>query len=131
MLKWSDNFSVNHTGIDEQHKELIEIINDLVVYISEKDTEFSHLLDLVTKLDNYVAEHFRFEESLMTENSYPEMDEHVAQHNNLRSKLEELNIFSVDNTIEFYKELLDELIDWLSKHIMQTDKKLGAYLTSK
>ncbi|NLC18492.1 MAG: hemerythrin family protein [Clostridiales bacterium] len=129
MIKWNDNFSVNHAGIDEQHKELIDIINDLVVYISEKDTEFSHLLDLVTKLDNYVAEHFKYEEALMTEHSYPEMDVHVAQHNGLRKKLEELNIFSVDNTIEFYKELLDELIDWLSKHIMQTDKKLGAYLT--
>lgn len=131
MIKWNDNFSVNHTGIDEQHMELIEIINDLVVYISEKDTEFSHLLDLVTKLDNYVAEHFKYEEALMTEYSYPEMEGHIAQHNSLRKKLDDLNIFSVENTTDFYKELLDYLIDWLSKHIMLTDKKLGAYLMNK
>jgi len=131
MLKWSDNFSVGHLGIDEQHMELINIINDLVMYISEKNTEFSHLLDLVAKLDDYVAEHFKYEETLMAQNSYPEMEDHIAQHDGLRKKLEDLNIFSVDNTLEFYKGLLEELIDWLSKHIMLTDKKLGAYLTNK
>jgi hemerythrin len=130
MLKWSDNFSVKHDGIDEQHQELIEIINNLVLYISEKNTDFSHLLDLVTKLDNYVGEHFKYEEGLMVLNSYPEMEAHVAQHNGLRDKLASLNIFNVDNTIEFYKELLEDLIDWLSKHIMMTDKKLGAFLNS-
>jgi len=131
MLKWSDNFSVGHLGIDEQHMELINIINDLVMYISEKNTEFSHLLDLVAKLDDYVAEHFKYEETLMAQNSYPEMEDHIAQHDGLRKKLEDLNIFSVEKTIEFYKDLLDYLIDWLSKHIMLTDKKLGAYLTNK
>jgi len=130
VLKWNDGFSVNHAEIDEQHKELIDIINDLFVYISEKDTEFSHLLDLVSKLDNYVSEHFKFEEALMAETSYPDMDAHVAQHNALRKKLETLNIFSVDNTIDFYKDLLDDLIDWLSKHILMTDKKFGQYLSN-
>lgn len=130
MLKWSDNFSVKHEGIDEQHQELIEIINDLVLYISEKNTEFSHLLELVTKLDNYVDAHFKYEEGLMTIKAYPEMEAHIKQHNALRDKLANLNIFNVDNTLEFYKELLEDLIEWLSQHIMQTDKKLGAYLIS-
>jgi len=130
MMKWNDNFSVKYDKIDEQHQELIDIINDLALYIDEKDTEFSHLLDLVSKLDNYVAEHFKFEESLMKEYSYPDMENHVIQHNNLRSKMENLNIFSVDNTMEFYKNLLEELINWLSHHIMMTDKKLGQYLSS-
>ena len=130
MMKWNDIFSVKYDKIDEQHQELIDIINDLALYIDEKDTEFSHLLDLVSKLDNYVAEHFKFEESLMKEYSYPDMENHVIQHNNLRSKMENLNIFSVDNTMEFYKNLLEELINWLSHHIMMTDKKLGQYLSS-
>jgi len=130
MMKWNDIFSVKYDKIDEQHQELIDIINDLALYIDEKDTKFSHLLDLVSKLDNYVAEHFKFEESLMKEYSYPDMENHVIQHNNLRSKMENLNIFSVDNTMEFYKNLLEELINWLSHHIMMTDKKLGQYLSS-
>lgn len=130
MMKWSDNFSVKHTGIDEQHKELIEIINDLVLYISDNDTEFSHLLELVTKLDNYVSEHFQYEEVLMAKYSYPEKIAHEIQHNSLRSKLEDLNIFSVGNTLDFYKNLLGDLIDWLSKHIMLTDKKLGLFLNN-
>lgn len=130
MMKWSDSFSVKHTGIDEQHKELIDIINNPVLYISEKDTEFSHLLELVTKLDNYVAEHFHYEEVLMTKYSYPEQAAHEVQHNALKSKLDELNIFSVGKTTDFYKDLLAYLVDWLSKHIMLTDKKLGLFLSN-
>jgi hemerythrin-like metal-binding protein len=129
-MKWSDSFSVKHTGIDEQHKELIDIINDLVVYISEKDTDFSHLLELVTKLDNYISYHFEYEEALMAKYSYPEKSDHEVQHNSLRNKLKGLNIFNVGNTVDFYKDLLAYLIDWLSKHIMLTDKKLGLFLNN-
>lgn len=128
MLKWNDSFSVNHTGIDGQHQELIDIINNLVQYISEKDNEFNNLLDLVSKLDKYVDYHFKYEESLMELYSYPEKADHLFQHNSLRNKLTELNIFNVDNTNDFYKSLLEELIDWLTKHIMMTDKKLGQFL---
>lgn len=128
MIKWSNNFSVKHTGIDEQHKKLIDIIKEVACLVDEEDIEFTNLLDLVNQLDNYVEEHFKYEETLMKKHSYPEEVEHIKQHNELRHRMECLNIFDVEKTTDFYKELLSYLVNWLSMHIMQTDKKLGLFL---
>ena len=131
MIKWSESFSVKHTGIDEQHKKMIEIIQEVVYLVSEEDTEFEHLLELVNQLDNYVKEHLNYEEALMKQYSYPKEAEHIIQHNELRSKMENLNIFDVENITDLYKEMLSYLISWLSTHIMQTDKEFGEFLTNK
>lgn len=128
MIKWTANFSVNHEEIDEQHKELIHIIEECVVLTRTEDNDLYKNAELLSKLDDYVKKHLEYEEKLMKRYLYPEIDSHVAQHNELRSKLEETNMFDINNSRRFYQEMLLYLVDWLSNHIMQTDKKLGLFL---
>lgn len=128
MIKWSANFSVNHEGIDEQHKELIKIIEECAVLTRNADNNINKNAEVLTKLDDYVREHFGYEETLMNRYLYPELDLHMAQHNELRNKLEEINIFDIKNSEKFYQDMLMYLVDWLSNHIMNTDKKLGKFL---
>lgn len=128
MIQWNEKISVNHNGIDEQHKKLIDIIEQISLLSGNKGHDFSQLLEVINELDSYIEEHFKYEEDLMSKYNYIEMNEHVKQHNQLREKMEGINIFEVEKTEEFYKELLASLVDWLLRHIMQTDKKLGAFL---
>jgi hemerythrin len=37
-------------------------------------------------------------------------------------------VFDKNKLEEFFNEMLAYLVIWLSKHIMQTDKKLGLFL---
>lgn len=129
MIRWSNNFSVSHQGIDEQHKKLISIIEEVAFIISKKDNGLTNLLEVLNELDHYVDEHFKYKEALMKKYSYPEAEEHIDQHNELRNKMAELNVFDINKPEEFFKDLLVYLVDWLSSHIMKTDKRLGIFLT--
>jgi len=131
MIKWSDNFSCGSIAIDEQHKKLIDLIDTLVSIVKSNRFELSNLLEVVTEMDDYIKEHFAYEEYLMDKYQYPERDNHVSQHNRFREKIQGLNIFNVDNSADFYNDFLVFTVDWLSLHIMKTDKKLGAYLSDK
>jgi len=128
MVKWNDNFSVKHEDIDEQHKKLISIINEVAYLVNEGDTDFANFLELVNHLDGYIQEHFKYEESLMDKYSYPDKEAHINQHNDLRIKMESMNIFDINKPTDFYKDLLTYLVNWISTHVMQTDKKLGLFI---
>ena len=131
IIKWNDKFSVNYEGIDEQHKELINIIEECAVMTRNHENDVNRYAEVIFKLDEYVEKHFGYEESLMKRYQYPEFLSHLAQHDELRSKLEEVNIFDIKNSEAFFQEMLMYLVDWLSNHIMQTDKKLGQFLAAK
>jgi len=130
MIEWDDKFSVLNDEIDEQHKKLILIIEKVATIVSQKNFELSKVLEVVDELDNYVDEHFSSEEALMVKYDYPYMDFQLKEHDKLRKKLEELNVFNHENDPKFFNEMLHYLIDWLLDHILKTDKKLGLYIKS-
>lgn len=128
MIAWSDRFSVYNSGIDGQHKVLFEIMNELAELLKAEDYSFQSIYEVIVKLDNYIREHFSYEEMLMTKNEYPEMEAHVFEHDKLRERIENINVFNIAGHKEFYDETLTYLVEWLSTHIVQTDKKLGEFL---
>lgn len=131
MVEWSNSFSVKHMGIDEQHKKLIGIIGEFILLMRNRDYEFVYSAEVVSELNNCINKHFRYEEALMEKYSYLEAGEHIRQHNELRDKMAKLNVFDMKSPIKFYYDILSYLVNWLSKHIMQTDKKFGLYLSEK
>lgn len=129
IIKWDENFSVGIYEIDEQHKELFNLINNIINIIKEEDYTFSNLLFVVNNLDNYIAEHLRHEEMLMEKCSFPYKEKHIIEHNFVRHKVHEINIFLVENFEEkFFLDTLNWLVAWLRKHIITTDKILEPYL---
>lgn len=130
MINWSLNFSVNVKEIDEQHKVMISIIDRAKDMLISEDYSFNSLYDLLVELDGYMTVHFQYEEKLMREHNFPGMEDHVNQHNQFRKDMGQLNVFNVNQPKEFIQDALVYLMNWLSSHIMNTDKKLGDYLSS-
>ncbi|MBE5977511.1 MAG: bacteriohemerythrin [Paenibacillaceae bacterium] len=131
MFTWSENFSVQDYVIDEQHKKLIELIYRVAALLNNYDDQFTNVYEVVIELDRYIIEHLEYEEELMKKSCYPIMKEHILQHHQLRYKMSQLNVFEIEKSYEFYADLLAYLVEWLSKHIMDTDKKLGLFLLNK
>lgn len=131
MMEWSLSLSCNHMEIDKQHKKLIEIINKISTALVDKSVEFEKIIDIVTDLDNYIVEHFSYEEQLMKEYDFPESEGHLFEHNLLRIKMNDLNIFDVRNHEEFYSDLLIYVMEWLTNHIQKIDKNLGIFIAMK
>ncbi len=130
LFEWSDKYSVNINEIDNQHKKIINIINGLH-YAMKEGKGREALASILQSLIDYTKTHFTDEERLMNINGYPEFSKHRAAHENLVKQVLDFQQKFKDGNIMVSLELAGFLKDWLSKHILETDKKYAPFLNSK
>lgn len=122
VLPWKKEYSVSVESIDNQHKMLINIINELnnaMLYEKGRDVIERILKSLV----NYTKEHFAYEESLMKKNNYADFDNHKKIHIDLLNTVGSFYTNFESGKAEMSREIMDFLKDWLAGHILGTDKK--------
>ncbi len=129
MIEWNDSLIINHDEIDEQHKELIRMLNEIDAAIDSEDFNYTNIVNLVAGLERYVKTHFDYEERLMFEYSYPYIAEHTKEHNVFRDKLQNTYVLEIDSPKEFYHEMSEYLMQWLTQHILKVDKQFSRYLS--
>ncbi|KOR32602.1 hemerythrin [Achromatium sp. WMS3] len=121
FLEWSEEISVGVEEIDEQHKVLVKLINDLNDAMQERRSN-EIVKEILNKLAEYTRIHFAVEESLMRILGYPGYEAHKAQHQELIYSVLDLaqKVEGGKSGISF--ELMHFLKSWLTKHIMESDK---------
>ncbi len=124
---WTPEMSVNVSVIDEQHKQLIEIINKLNSAIS--DHAARPILDEVfDELTEYTKKHFSMEEAFLQQVDYPQTAAHKEEHDGFIYKLISFrNDFENGSQIVSTK-IVDFLYGWLVGHIQGSDKAYSALL---
>jgi len=130
FVAWRDDLSVGIQAIDDDHKKLLHLINNLqtaVYYPTGEAFERQALQELV----DYTKYHFKREEDLMSENGYPDFEAHKRVHEEMIAKVGTfLEAYEQDRegTIE---ELIRFLKAWLIDHIAGTDQKYSPFLHEK
>lgn len=131
-LEWDDTLSIGVDMIDAQHQTWIERFNKVVDAVRERRgaSEISKTLGFLV---DYTEEHFGTEEARMAETVYPEAEEHLDRHNDIRLTLSGLvEDFREDGpTEELAGDVETFLGNWLIKHIREVDMKLGAFLVTR
>lgn len=130
LIRWDDNYKTGIEVVDEQHRNLIEMINDL--HKAMREARGREVMgDILDRLLKYTVYHFGTEEKLMKEYSYPKYLSHFTKHQKLTDEVKNFQArFNAGErmiTIKF----MEFLSSWLNDHILQTDKKFGAFVTSK
>ncbi len=126
FVEWSNELSVGIEEIDAQHKVLVDLLNQIHEAIQQRHgAEITG--EIIERLSEYTRIHFAVEESLMRILHYPEYERHKEEHDRL---IEQLNGFrnkleSGKSSISF--ELAHFLKVWLTKHIMEADKRYTPY----
>ena len=134
-LEWNTSFDVGVEEIDEQHHILVNTINEAAVTLSENST-LDALEQITNNLLSYALYHFETEEELMIQYGYNDLckedaDAHLKRHRDFSATVVNMrNNIKANKTIS-KDELLTFLKDWLTNHILNTDKKLGAYIVAK
>ena len=82
------------------------------------------------RLFKYTREHFTHEENLMRDIGYPSIREHINQHNDLLSKLNNVAQNIANDTLD-KQDLSAFLGHWLLNHIGTSDAELAGYLRLK
>jgi hemerythrin len=131
-IEWDESLSVGVSLIDEQHKMLIQKLSDLSSAF-RLGLEQNKVIKTLEFMIDYTDFHFSAEEKVMEEKNYPGLGEQKQLH-------EEFKV-TLNNILEDYKEegttpeiatsINVFLLNWLIKHIMGTDSKLGKFLTEK
>jgi hemerythrin len=130
LITWNDTLSVNVVEIDNQHKKLVGMVNELndaMKMGKGKDV----LGKIVSSLISYTGEHFRTEEKYFVQFKYPETDSHKKEHAAFVDKVTDFKTKFETKKLFLTIEVLDFLSDWLKKHIMGTDKKYSLFFNEK
>ena len=122
FVEWSDELSVGIEEIDDQHKELVALVNEMHRAIHERHGS-EVVREILARLTDYTRIHFAVEESLMRILNYPGYEEHKALHEELLSHVVELNEKVATGKTAIGFELMHFLKVWLTKHIMESDKE--------
>lgn len=130
LFPWSDTFSVKIGIINMQHKNLVNIVNDLhQAMVAGHGKE--QLGKILTNLVKYTQAHFKTEESIMESHQYPEYGHHKSEHDRLTKTVLEFQEKFQRNEVGLTIDVMDFLKDWLCKHILESDKRYGPFLNAK
>ena len=126
-IKWRDSFNTGVAQFDREHHKLVELID--VMYQAIRDKSGKEVAaQACTELIAYTCYHFDNEEEAMALASYPELEEHKAEHTLLKQKAEGFQERIENNFPQGATELYHFLRDWLTNHIQGCDQKYGPSL---
>lgn len=131
LLMWRDQLSVGSDEIDEDHKTLIQYVNELNDAVSASESE-KVVGAILLNLIEYTRDHFAREEKVMKAAGYPDYERHCQLHKALTRKvLVFAQTYLRNPTEEVKRELIDFLATWLVDHIIKEDRRLGTYMRGK
>lgn len=127
LVRWAELYSVGIAQIDEQHKRLIGLLNELWRAMMEGHGR-DQLGRTLEALIQYTLTHFEFEEDLMREHHYPGLEAHRLQHEKLAGQVRAMQTDFLEGHGTTPRELMLFLQGWIVRHIVASDKKYAPHL---
>jgi len=127
-ISWSNSYSMGVKIIDDQHKGLLDFVNDLFNHATGNEKEeYVYFKDVIQQAVQYVKDHFQTEEKLMIGTKFPGYTEHKKAHDEFT-----LTIIKSVKDFESGKRLVLEkfayfLKDWVLSHVAVMDKQYSDY----
>lgn len=131
MFKWKECYSCNVTKIDQQHKRLFELADEIYSIISINDgyDHFDEIMRAINALKEYTVYHFSYEEEVMAKYEYNALQDHKIEHDMFIMKINSVKEEEIDQKQkEFLMDLLEFIVNWIENHILKTDLKYKDYL---
>ena len=127
---WTGDLSVGDKGIDQDHRGLFALVNEL----ESADMSHDYINSILDRLKRYTIEHFTREEVFMKKMNYPHLDEHMRQHQAFKEWLETIRAtyarfpqspFIIGDSVNSY------LQRWLRDHIQNEDMKYRNFMAAQ
>lgn len=121
-IEWNDRYNTGHKLIDEQHRTLVNIINELYTAAIDESINKTEVFKMTIKnAVNYTAYHFSQEEKIMEAVQYSKIEEHKKIHKYFLTQiLEHVRLYEEGTPLTINK-FIRFLKDWLLEHIAVTD----------
>jgi hemerythrin len=123
LLQWKPEYSVGIESMDDEHREMIELIN--LVYEELGDHPDNDRIDsFLGDIFSSISMHFALEERIMRNAHYYEYPAHKADHEKLLDQIRDLMDSFADDPDAGARELRESLSTWFSEHFSTFDARL-------
>jgi hemerythrin len=129
-FEWDDSFLTGVGEIDEQHHQLVALIDGFYGKMRTAAPQ-AGVVRLLKGMIDYTRSHFETEERWMREYSYPGLDAQIAQHAQFVAKVQDITDRFVTGHMVLSLEITSFLRDWVSQHMLGMDKEMGRFLTAR
>lgn len=127
LIAWKDEFSVGVESVDQEHREMIELINGLDNAMAE-DADCTTVVSTLGEIYAKISAHFALEERIMRDADYGEFASHKEDHEQLLDSLLTI-IDSVDDNGRYDRSELSSSLDhWFTDHFRTHDANLHRWL---
>ncbi len=130
LMDWTESLSVNIVEVDNQHKKLVALLNQLH-HSSVSGKGNDTMKSVLNELTQYTANHFAFEEDLLRKHGYPEYPTHKEAHDKLAGQVVKFNEDFQRGASSLSANLFMFLRSWLNGHIRGSDRHYGKFLNGK
>ena len=127
LIEWKTHYSVGVAAVDDEHREMIELINALYERMDARSSveEIERGLGDIYKA---IAMHFALEERIMADQRYDAYAEHKNDHELLLDELSDLMDDFVANPTDGSERLRERLSSWFQDHFSTHDARLHGKL---
>ncbi len=130
MNNWNENYILNISSIDTQHKIWLELMGKLrAVAVEEQKPQ--KIMECLNEMENYASFHFQYEENLFRELGFKEEAGHCELHRQFEKNVCKLRSELNRGYAPMVATLLKEMQDWLVGHICGEDKKYAELFRAK
>jgi hemerythrin len=131
LMTWTDKLSVGVGVIDEDHKKLVGMVNELYDAMQAGQGRDS-LGRILNGLVQYTKFHFAREEKFFAQTGYPAAVPHKQEHDALtRQVLDVQQKYAAGATATLSLDVMQFLKNWLVNHIQGSDQKYRPHLNAK
>ena len=129
MLLWTEQFATGSPTIDEQHRQLIQYLNEfegLLTQTNPTPKEINFIIQFLQFIEDYVSSHVSYEEKCMESYRCPAHQKNRQAHENFRQMFQRFkrNIHKEGFRLEMLVELNETINAWIQDHILRVDTQL-------
>lgn len=122
-IEWNDEYLLGILEIDNQHKKLVAIANELYDTITSNSEDFKlEMSKVLKKLTDYTVYHFSSEEDFMRRHGYAGVDLHKTAHDGFINEVNHQIMQLSDDNKETGAKFYTFVLQWVLTHIARADK---------
>lgn len=127
LIEWRPSFSVSVPALDNQHKRLISLINELhAAMLTGKGSAAQ--AGILAELIHYTQGHFDAEEAYMRSVQFAGFPDHRLKHEMLTREVLTFQKNLEAGNVILSIDLMNFLRDWLQNHIAVEDSQYAAWV---
>lgn len=128
LIEWRSEFETGVTDVDHEHRELVELINELHGQLGS-DAPPETISEFLGEVFARISAHFALEESIMRKHNYDQYTEHKTDHENLLDEIRDImDDFDTGKYAAYDEALAAAVHDWFVDHFKNKDARLHRML---